>query len=312
MGLVRRHPGFRLLWTGSTISSIGTWLLVIAVPVHVYELTGSAMATSAVPSIVGTGPELLRANAFTAATSATIRLTGPVAGSLLYLRGGLDLVVLLDVANYLAAAALVLAIRVPARVAEKAGLIGEMRAGLRYVWHSRLLRALLLTSWLFWTANAGLTALLVPFLTLQLGVPGAALGYLITALGLGYLTGSLLSRAIAGYPLKIVLMFCYAATGLGFLVLFGAANLTVALMACFACGIPGSLISVLVPHSVQSHTPDPLLGRASAAFGMSDAAAALTGALLAAGLAGWFSLGPVLTFFSLVTTSMSCRGSGVS
>ncbi|SMC97206.1 MFS transporter [Lentzea albidocapillata] len=36
---------FRLLWTGRTVSLLGSWLLVIAIPAHVYALTGSLLAT---------------------------------------------------------------------------------------------------------------------------------------------------------------------------------------------------------------------------------------------------------------------------
>jgi MFS family permease len=39
-----RVRDFRLLWAARTVSVLGTWLLVVAVPAHVFELTGSAMA----------------------------------------------------------------------------------------------------------------------------------------------------------------------------------------------------------------------------------------------------------------------------
>jgi predicted MFS family arabinose efflux permease len=40
-----RIRDFRLLWTAGLVSSIGSWLLVIAVPAHVYLTTGSLSAT---------------------------------------------------------------------------------------------------------------------------------------------------------------------------------------------------------------------------------------------------------------------------
>lgn len=36
---------FRLLWSGRAISLLGSWLLVVAVPAHMYALTGSVFAT---------------------------------------------------------------------------------------------------------------------------------------------------------------------------------------------------------------------------------------------------------------------------
>jgi MFS family permease len=40
-----RVRDFRLLWTGSFISSLGSWLLVIAIPAHVLQVTGSLRDT---------------------------------------------------------------------------------------------------------------------------------------------------------------------------------------------------------------------------------------------------------------------------
>ncbi|WP_112228143.1 MFS transporter [Lentzea atacamensis] len=36
---------FRFLWTGRAVSLLGSWLLVVAVPAHMYALTGSVFAT---------------------------------------------------------------------------------------------------------------------------------------------------------------------------------------------------------------------------------------------------------------------------
>jgi MFS family permease len=49
---VLRHPDFALAWSGGLISMIGTWALWIALPIQVYELSGSALATSAVVAAV--------------------------------------------------------------------------------------------------------------------------------------------------------------------------------------------------------------------------------------------------------------------
>ncbi|MEM7114721.1 MAG: MFS transporter [Chloroflexota bacterium] len=42
-----KQRNFALLWTGGLISLIGNWILIAAVPFHIYAVTGSALATSA-------------------------------------------------------------------------------------------------------------------------------------------------------------------------------------------------------------------------------------------------------------------------
>ena len=44
---VMRHRDFTLLWTGGLISMIGNWMLLAAIPFYVYQVTESALATSA-------------------------------------------------------------------------------------------------------------------------------------------------------------------------------------------------------------------------------------------------------------------------
>jgi MFS family permease len=43
-----RNRDFRLLWTGSLVSSLGSWLLVLALPAHVFLVTGSLRDTGLV------------------------------------------------------------------------------------------------------------------------------------------------------------------------------------------------------------------------------------------------------------------------
>ena len=63
-----RIRDFRLLWTGSLISSLGSWLLTIAIPAHVLMVTGSlrdtglTLAAQYLPMLIlgpvaGGGPE---------------------------------------------------------------------------------------------------------------------------------------------------------------------------------------------------------------------------------------------------------------
>jgi MFS family permease len=61
-----RIRDFRWLWTGGVVSALGSWMLVLAVPAHVYEVTGS----------------LARTGLTLAAEYLPLLLLGPAAGAL--------------------------------------------------------------------------------------------------------------------------------------------------------------------------------------------------------------------------------------
>jgi len=46
VNLLLSRPGFRRLWTSGAVSETGDWLLLIALPVYVLQLTGSTLTTS--------------------------------------------------------------------------------------------------------------------------------------------------------------------------------------------------------------------------------------------------------------------------
>src|SRR4051812_8884134 len=48
MVLALHDHDFRRVWAAQSISSVGDWFLVLAIPVHVYALTGSPLATGLV------------------------------------------------------------------------------------------------------------------------------------------------------------------------------------------------------------------------------------------------------------------------
>jgi predicted MFS family arabinose efflux permease len=355
------HRAFRRLWIAATVDACGSWLLVMAVPVHMYALTGSATSTSlalaigalpavlvapwagvvtdrfprgrvlvmanvagaagvavmlvamtpgrvafvylglvvenvavcflrpafqaATPGVVANEATLASANALLAVSNSVWRISGPLVGTYLAAIGWFPAVVLLDLVSYLVAAAIITRVPIPVSVQREdvnARLGVRLREGLRHIARTNMLRGLLVSSCLYWTANAGLTALLVPFVTHRLHASGRAVGYLITGLGIGYLCGSAISRRIlVRYSGRTVVVVAYAAVGLCFLVMFTTTSLPIAVTAATGSGLPGAAALVATGHHLQTFTPDQIRGRVSAAFHTSDAIAAVAGALAA-------------------------------
>jgi predicted MFS family arabinose efflux permease len=375
---VLRNANFRRLWAASTIGSCGSWLLVMAVPLQAFVLTGSAMSTglalavqalpavlvgpwagvaidrwhrkkvlvvanvvsatgvalmmfastpdrlafiylgllvesvavcflhpalrAVTPAVVGIESSLASANALSAFTNSAFRMFGPLVGTFLVAAGLFQAVVLVDVASYLAAAAIIMSVAItrtapPTPIAPR--ITGELSEGLRHIVCTPLLRGLLATSGLYWTANAALTALLIPFVAYRLHSSGQALGYLITGLGIGYLCGSGVSKIlILRFATRTILVAAYASVGLCFLVMFSATALPIALIAITACGVPGAVAQVVTGHRLQTSTPDAVLGRVSAAFYTSDSVAAVAGALIAPAVVAFTGLGTALIALS--------------
>ncbi|MEV6847596.1 MFS transporter [Actinoplanes sp. NPDC051411] len=160
------------------------------------------------------------------------------------------------------------------------GTKAAVLAGLRLIRREPVLRALLAGSWVYWTANAGLTALLVPFVAGRLHASGAAVGYLVTGLGVGYLAGSTVTRRLLVRGPGVI-AGAYALVGVCFLVLVTARTLPVAVAAVTASGLPGAAALAATGYRLQVGAPDALRGRVAAAFRTSDALAAVAGALAA-------------------------------
>ncbi|WP_250035443.1 MFS transporter [Paractinoplanes maris] len=364
--LLARRPGFRRLWAAATVDAVGTWLLVMAVPVQVYALTGSATSTAValavqaaptlvvgpwagalvdrwsrrsvfvvangvaalgvgliaagpvrliyaglvvecaaacflrpalqatVPAVVTDRADRASANALLAVSHSVLRICAPLAGTALTAAGWFTAVVAVDAASYLGAALLLARLPLAAgpgrpatatRPPTGSPVAAGVRAGLRFVFHSPVLRGMLAGSFVYWVANAALTALLVPFAVGRLHGDGRTVGHLVAGLGVGFLGGSLLSRSlVVRWPARTVLTTSYATVGALFLVLFTTTSTVVALVSITVAGVPGAVATVATAHHVQTASPAGAVGRVASAFQVSDAAAAVAGALAAPAL----------------------------
>jgi Na+/melibiose symporter-like transporter len=346
---------FRRLWLSGAISSIGSWLLVVAIPFHVFTLTDSAVATgltlalealpalllgpwagvlldrwnlaramwiadlvsaaavglilyadrgrvwpiylailientattvfrpaarALLPAVVGTGKELATANAINAATGSAIRLAAPPLGALLLAGPGIEFVLAVDIASYLLSAAIIATVRTRRHATGTPP--PQPLEGLRAAIRHRALRGILIGQTAFLTANAGLTALLVPFTVGRLHAPGYVVGYLISGLGAGYLIGATLStRAARLLGARELIALTQLATAVAFFGLFNAPSIPIAVVAAGLIGVPGSILLITAETTIQRAAPPELLAGVGAIFFAADSLALLIGALAA-------------------------------
>lgn len=242
------------------------------------------------PVVVGTGTALSSANALNAATDGTVRLIGAPLGAVLLLAFGFPVLIWADVASYLASAvAIFLTTRRPVAAATRA-TVAQLRAdlwhGLRTVGGHRTTRWLLVVWTVFALANGSLSALLIPLGVTELGGPREA-GLVVSALGVGFLLGAPLIRALID---RVQPRHLYGGSLLvaaaGFLALFTAHHLGVALPAAVVIGVAGALAWAVPQTTLQRTLPNDVLGRVSAVFFSGEALATLAGAVAGPAIAG--------------------------
>jgi MFS family permease len=255
------------------------WLYLALVAENLGTVFFRPAARALVPTVVGTGPELVSANSLVALNNGIVRLVGPPLGAVLLSLFDLPALVLLDVASYLVSASMITSIShraMPTAVGRVGAVLAELGAGLRFVSRQATLRGLLLVSVTFFTANGVFTALLIPFMTTRFGNHPEVIGYLLSALGVGYLLGAPLAARL------------------------NAPTTAVAILAGGLAGLPGSLLLVTIETTIQRATPDPLRGRTGATFFAGDAFAGLIGALIGATCGATGRLPLVLTVSAAV------------
>lgn len=239
-----------------------------------------------IPAVVGTSRLLSSANALIATSDGTTRLLGgPLGGALLAVIG-FEALVAADLASYLLSAALITATArraTPDRAGKPAGtafrdVVPVLRA------HPVVARLLPATA-MFLMANAALSSLLIALGMQNLG-SATTLGPVLSALGLGFLVGAPLLRFLVDRTsIRTLLAAAQATAAAGFALLVNTSDIRFAILAALVIGTSGAVVLGAPRVTWQRTCPAPALGRIAAAFGITDAAAGLTGALLGPTLA---------------------------
>ncbi|MEZ0111997.1 putative MFS family arabinose efflux permease [Catenulispora sp. EB89] len=363
-----RNRDYRLILTGQLLSSIGTWLLLVAAPFFVFRLTGSTMATglsmaaetvpavllgpvagvfvdrwdrrwtmiatdvlragavlllllvqtrgevwivyaalalesafgqcfgpaqsALIPNLVGRGPELSAANSLGQLVGGTIRLVGGPLGGVLFAVAGFRAVVTIDAASYLASAYLIAMIRfrasrgardAGAQASDKTGgaarlLSEDLRHGLGHLGRTPGIPMLFGVAAIFFTGNAILTALLVPYLGTVLNSGAQSLGVLFGTLGVGFIIGAPASRLVAGrLSDRTTIVASLGALAAVFALTFNTPYLAGDIVLFALIGPPATCFLVTADTAITRRTPDRLQGRVSSTYLALQSLATLVG-----------------------------------
>ena len=159
------------------------------------------------------------------------------------------------------------------------GAFRDLAEGGRVLRGQPAARALLLVTVIFLAANASLSAMLIPLGVRRLG-GSEHTGFLLSALGVGFLLAAPLLRALLDrVQPRTLLTACLIATAVGQFGLFTSTSLATALPAAVAIGTFGSMSEVIPQTALQRVIPNAVLGRISAVFLTGEAAVGLIGAV---------------------------------
>jgi len=222
---------------------------------------------AAFPSVVG-GGDLTRANAIISGTFSFSVMAGPALGGVLVASVGVELAFLLDALSFLASAALLSTIPLPApgRDGDEESFMGELRAGFGYLKGARVPLAIVAGAFLATlTANATIPA--EAFLAKDtFGAGDVGYGLLASLWGGGMILGSALTVVLGGRIGLISLYFASLfATALAFVGVGLSPTFALALGAIAVAGTANGVDNVATDTVLQKRVPDAFLGRVFAA-----------------------------------------------
>jgi len=238
-------------------------VLVVAAPISILRTLFLAGYTASVPAIVGRS-QVGGANAIFEAVYSFGYILGPAIAGLLASVIGPGLTLAVDAASFLVSGLGILLIGRSLRAPEtrpRATMRADIGEGIAYLAGHRVLRAAVVFWGLTSVTLAPLVAALTYHVTRELALDEAALGLVLTAFGVGTVTGSLLAARLRRRVVGLTLLLGNLGTGVAIVASGLVPDVGPLLVAAFVGGISEStvLVTYITLRTVAS--PDELLGR---------------------------------------------------
>ncbi len=259
----------------ATTVGIEVWqLMALTFAGALLDAPGATARAALFPDVVElAGLPMERASGIRSGIQQGAQLIGAPLGGILVAAVGATAALWIDAASFLVSAALVLLLvprprREPTAPRER--FFAELGEGLRFIWSSRLVRAVVLMVLLSNLIEAPGTVVLAVFAREEYG-SAADFGVLVGVLGGAALAGALGYSAIGHrLPRRKTFLVCFAGVPVGYLGLAAQPSIPVAIAALAVAGLAAGPINPLL-FTVQTEiVPAPLRGRV---FGAIRAAA---------------------------------------
>lgn len=239
-------------------------ILIVAAPMSVLRSFFLAGYTASVPALVGRS-QIARANSYFEAVYSAGYIVGPAIAGLLASTIGPGPTLAIDAASFALSSLGLMLVRRSLRAPidrPRTSLIRDIREGIDYIVGHPLLRSAILFWGLTSITIAPLVTALAVSVTRDLAQPPTVLGVILTAYGIGTVTGSLLAarrptrRPIAPMLLggNLLLAACLVVVGT-------ATSIPVIIATAVVAGVAQSLVLITYITVRTAYSPDHLLGR---------------------------------------------------
>ncbi len=238
-------------------------ILIVAAPMSILRSFFLAGYTASVPALVGRS-QVGRANSFFEALYSVGFIVGPAIAGVLATTIGPGPTLAIDAVSFALSGLGLLFVRRDLRAPidrPRERLLTEVREGIDFILAHPTLRIVIL----FWGSISILTAPLVSALavhvTRDLGMPASVLGLILTAYGVGTITGALVTAKFGRHRPAPILLGGSSVTGAMLVVLASGAPVPIYLVAAAASGIAQSMVLLTYITLRTNLSPDELLGR---------------------------------------------------
>jgi MFS family permease len=239
-------------------------ILVVAAPMSVLRSFFLAGYTASVPALVGR-PQLARANSYFEAVYSAGYIVGPAIAGLLASTIGPGPTLAIDAASFALSSLGLIFVRRSLRAPidrPRTSLIRDIREGIDYIVGHPLLRSVILFWGMTSISIAPLVTALAVSVTRDLAQPPTVLGLILTAYGIGTVTGSLLAaRRPTRRPIAPMLLGGNLLLAVCLVVVGTSTSIPVIIATAVVAGIAQSLVLITYITVRTAYSPDHLLGR---------------------------------------------------